>query len=75
MVLTPLNVNRYQLFKNDAKFVPINLAKNGSGKISQNFAKLNSLPKFREINNVFREISYFAKLWKPTFVAILAGSK
>ncbi len=55
------------------------LCKNGSGKILQNFAKLNSLPKFREIrtekfrkiNNLFREISYFAKLWKPTFVATL----
>ncbi len=44
--------------KIDAKFVPINLAKNGSGKISQNFAKLNSLPKFREIRTYkFREIS------------------
>ncbi len=40
------------------------LCKNGSGKISQNFTKLNSLPKFREIrakkfreiNNLFREI-------------------
>ncbi len=75
---------------------------NGSGKISQNFAKLNFLPKFceiriytinfaklnslpkfrkictykfREINNVFREISYFAKLWKPTFVATLYTSR
>jgi hypothetical protein len=34
------------------------LCKNGSGKISQNFAKLNSLPKFREIRTKkFREIS------------------
>jgi hypothetical protein len=33
------------------------LCKNGSGKISQNFAKLNSLPKFREIRTKkFREI-------------------
>jgi hypothetical protein len=33
------------------------LCKNGSGKISQNFAKLNSLPKFREIRTYkFRDI-------------------
>ncbi len=51
MVLTPLNVNRYQLFKNLHNF-----AKNGSGKISQNFAKLNSLSKFRKIRTYkFRE--------------------
>jgi hypothetical protein len=45
MVLTPLNVNRYQLLKNWREIVPINFAKNGSEKILQNFAKLNSLPK------------------------------
>ncbi len=44
---------------------------NGSGKISQNFAKLNYLPKFCEIRTYkfreictykFREIKFFAEI-------------
>ncbi len=58
-------ISQNDLRRNFAKFREIRTYK--FREISRNFAK------FREINNVFCEIPYFAKLWKPTFVATLIG--
>jgi hypothetical protein len=57
------------------------LCKNGIGKISQNFAKLNSLPKFLEIRTYkfrekrwwedlaeFREIKFLAEISRNSYL-------